>query len=323
MLKQIINPDLYHGFNKRGNFFEGWYFKLVDSDNSVFSFIPGIFISSKPKDTFSFIQIFYGSQSKTCFVEFPFNSFSASGDSFDVHISQNSFSMNSMSLDINNDENIIKGNLQFKNTIKWPDSVINPGSMGFYNYFSFMECYSQVCALTGDIEGKLSVNGILHNFTGGRIYIEKNWGRAFPYSYIWTQCNSFNQKSLSVTCSIGHVPMPVGSFTGFLIGLYTDDEFYKFTTMNRSSISICFEDYKMNITAKNKKCELSIHCSYDKNKFASLYAPKNGSMLPIAEESLLGTVELQLKDCITQSILLEDSGKCAGIEFCGDYKNLC
>lgn len=31
MLKQVINPDIYHGWKKEKNFFEGWYFKIVNA----------------------------------------------------------------------------------------------------------------------------------------------------------------------------------------------------------------------------------------------------------------------------------------------------
>lgn len=46
--------------------------------------------------------------------------------------------------------------------------MINPGSMGFYNYLKFMECYSQVCALDGDIIGALEIDNKVVDFTGGR-----------------------------------------------------------------------------------------------------------------------------------------------------------
>lgn len=43
MVSQFVNPDMYHGWHKKSNFFEGWYFKLVDaSTQQVFVFIPGM-----------------------------------------------------------------------------------------------------------------------------------------------------------------------------------------------------------------------------------------------------------------------------------------
>ncbi|MDS0524252.1 hypothetical protein NNC19_01090 [Clostridium sp. SHJSY1] len=46
--------------------------------------------------------------------------------------------------------------------------------MGFYNYLDFMECYSQVCAVDGYIRGKLYINEEEIDFTGGKVYVEKN-----------------------------------------------------------------------------------------------------------------------------------------------------
>ncbi len=51
MINNFVNPDLYHGWNKKG-IFEGWYFKLVDaSTQQVFVFIR-VYTLVKPK-TFS------------------------------------------------------------------------------------------------------------------------------------------------------------------------------------------------------------------------------------------------------------------------------
>ncbi|MDP4089790.1 MAG: tocopherol cyclase family protein [Bacillota bacterium] len=323
MLRQIINPDLYHGNHRRDTFFEGWYFKISTRDGSVFSFIPGVSISREPGGTFSFIQILKGNQPEMIFIKFPFEAFAASNKSFNIGISHNSFSLNAMYLDIEHDNNVIKGYLKFIEIKKWPDSILNPGSMGFYNYLPFMECYSQVCALTGRLDGNLFIDGTSYDFNGGSIYIEKNWGNSFPFSYIWAQCNSFHEPDHSVTCSIGHIPMPTGSFTGFLIGLSSKGRFYKFTTINKSRLFLDFVGNSMLVHASNRMHELSLRCTYDMNKFVLLYAPEYGTMVPMAEESLLGGIELQLREKRTGKVLLADSGICAGIEFRGDYRHLC
>ncbi|HSN94632.1 MAG TPA: hypothetical protein VLR89_06175 [Anaerolineaceae bacterium] len=41
----ILNPGLYHGFNKKPPFFEGWYFKMISADERhKIAIIPGIFL---------------------------------------------------------------------------------------------------------------------------------------------------------------------------------------------------------------------------------------------------------------------------------------
>jgi len=153
-MKTILNPDLYHGGKKEKDFFEGWYFKIVDKDNLYkFAFIPGISLGKSSNEHHSFIQIVDGFDTKYNYLRFDKSDFKFDNSSTDFKIGVNSniFSLDKINLNLKYDNRSIKGNLLFKNIIKWKGSIINPGSMGFYNYLNFMECYSQVCALNGDI----------------------------------------------------------------------------------------------------------------------------------------------------------------------------
>lgn len=323
MYKTARNPDLYHGHNKEKNFFEGWYFKLVDSSGRfTYSFIPGIILGEDNRSSHSFIQFLDGANSKFEYIRFDKKAFSAQAAEFDITISKNRFSLDSIQLDIADKNLQVSGSLTFSNTVRWPDSILNPGSMGFYNYLSFMQCYSQVCSLSSDISGILNINGKRIDFTGGRAYIEKNWGEAFPYSYIWVQCNTFKAYSASLSCSIGHIPFPLGSFTGFLIGFYANGRFYKFTSINRSILKLKSKNEQVEITVTNKGYSLSILAKTTPDKFMDLYAPRDNKMVPIARETLRGTVVVNLKDLKTGELLYSGEGAAAGVEFSGDYTSL-
>ncbi|ERI90088.1 hypothetical protein HMPREF1982_04355 [Clostridiales bacterium oral taxon 876 str. F0540] len=323
MFKLTRNPDIYHGRNKDYNFFEGWYFKIVHPHRNItYCFIPGIFLSNKKECSHSFIQVLNGYESNFKYLTFKRSDFKASSSKFDVSVENNHFSLNRINININEQEIKIMGNLEFNNIIKWPDTLINPGSMGFYNYLSFMQCYSQVCAIDGYIKGSLDINGENIDFTGGKVYIEKNWGKAFPYSYIWVQGNSFNSSHGAVTASIGHVPMPFTSFTGFLIGINANNKFYKFTTINKSKISIKFDDESIILEAHKKDCILKLRGIYEEKNFMNLFAPREDKMVPIARETLQGRLEVILYDKKSNEIILNDSCNCAGIEFSGNYKEL-
>ena len=55
-LKRLFNPEIFQGVNKNKNYFEGYYFKLVDKEEKhSFAFIPGIAFD-KNKSGHSFIQ---------------------------------------------------------------------------------------------------------------------------------------------------------------------------------------------------------------------------------------------------------------------------
>jgi hypothetical protein len=295
------------------NFFEGWYFKLVHpTEDLVYAFIPGISLFNEKH---CFIQVLNGERSTFNYIRYSVDEFKSEKNNFSLEIRDNFFSLEKLILNISEPEMCIKGSLSLTNTVKWPDSIFNPGSMGFYNYLNFMQCYSQVCSISSSIIGSLNINGKYINFTNGKAYIEKNWGKSFPNSYIWVQCNNFKSRNVSLTCSIGSIPFLYKNFTGFLISLYIEKVFYKFTTMNRSKISIDKTQEEVFITTWNKHYILKIRSKANKKTFMNLMAPRNNNMLPIAIESLQAIVKIQLLDAKNNSIIFEDHGKNAGLEF--------
>ncbi|URZ03097.1 tocopherol cyclase family protein [Clostridium felsineum] len=318
------NPDIYHGKNKKSDFFEGWYFKFVQPrTGNTYCFIPGIFKGSHENESYSFIQVLNGNESSFKYLIFEKDKFKASTSEFNVSVDKSSFSLNKVDLNINKDNEKVFGTLYFYNIIRWPDSNINPGSMGFYNYLDFMQCYSQVCVVDGFIKGKLNINNEIIDFTDGKVYIEKNWGRSFPYSYIWIQGNSFDRRHGSVTCSIANIPLPfhLRSFTGFLIGINDKDKFYKFTSINRSKLSIKCQKQKIILESNNKDHCLKIEATYKEDAFMKLYAPCNGQMIPIARETLHGSLQVSLYNK-ERHMLFNDKCSYAGVEFSKNYRNL-
>ncbi|MBU5485409.1 tocopherol cyclase family protein [Clostridium sp. MSJ-11] len=322
-MRKILNPDLYHGRGKKGNFFEGWYFKLVDSkEERAYSFIPGIFLGNNQNYSHAFIQLLYGKEVVYYYNKYDVKKFKWAEDKFLINIEENIFSIKGIKLNIKNEDIDIKGKVLFKNILKWPDTIINPGSMGFYNYLSFMQCYSQVCVTSMNLQGGININGEHIDFTGGKGYIEKNWGRDFPYGWIWVQCNNFVNSKVSISCSIGQVPFLSGSFDGFLIGLAVGNKFYKFTTINRSQLKIWRSNEDFVIETKNKNYSLYIIARSNKDKYFLCNAPREDAMIPLAKETLAGEVYLKLKCNKTGAILCEDKGVCAGIEYGGNVEEL-
>lgn len=318
-MSTFINPDLYHGKYKKKNFFEGWYFKIVDKNNeNQFAFIPGIAKGNKEKHNHSFVQILNSKISTYTYCRFSEDSFHYNNDNFNIKIDKNIFALNYFKLDISHKGTSIKGKLKFLNTIKWPDSNLNPGSMGFYNYLWFMECYAQVCVLDGDIYGSLSVNDNLIDFTGGKVYIEKNWGSSFPKSWIWIQCNSFNDKRATVTCSLATIPFPLKDFRGFLIGVTVDDHFYSFTTINGSKLNInqCGTDVEINV--HNKEFSLTLKTFSYNDKYMLCKGPVNGKMIPLVNETLCGNLSMVLENTKTNYTIYKGIGKSTGIEYGGE-----
>lgn len=322
-MKNIINPDLYHGSKKSKNFFEGWYFKIVDKNNLYkFAFIPGISYGDYPCHHHSFIQIVNGYDNTYDYKKFTEKSFRFNNDRFKISIDSNTFSLDGINLHLRYKNKYIIGDIKFKNIAKWPDTTVNPGSMGFYNYLSFMECYSQVCILDGDIIGSLNIDGKVVDFTGGKVYVEKNWGKSFPKSWLWVQSNNFDTKKVSLTCSLATIPFPVKPFRGFLIGVTVGNKFYRFTTINNSKLKLNSIGEDIELVVSKKNLRLTLKTSTDKDDFVLCMGPENGNMIPLVRETLHGKVHMVLEDTKTNSIIFEGIGKSTGVEYGGEMINI-
>lgn len=320
-----IHPDLYHGEYKTKNFFEGWYFKVVDkSGTHALAFIPGISFGSKKEENHSFIQVVNAVDHTYHYHRYHPDSLKSNKDFLQVNVNHNEFCYNKIKIKLTGNKETIQGSLDFSPATKWPDNKINPGSMGFYNHFNFMECYSQVCALDGTIiKGELEINGKAINFSEGKYYIEKNWGKSFPSSWVWIQSNNFPNNRASVTCSLGVVPFPVlKKFCGFLIGVTIDDRFYSFTTINRSSLYLNVHENDLILVSNNKNLTLILKTKSTPGEFLKCLGPKNGDMVPLVDETLKGEVEMTLIDNKKNKIIYHGVGKATGIEYGGNQEEL-
>ncbi len=321
-----LRPDMYHGRGTKPPFFEGWYYKLVDaSENYRFAFIPGIILG---EDAHAFIQVFDGVSGSTAYHRYPLEAFEASDQEFRVRIADNEFKQNSICVNINHPAgnaaidpqfsdqlinlDIIQGELHFSNTNPWPVSLISPGIMGWYSWVPFMECYHGVVSLDHSIQGSLHFGDKNIDFTGGRGYTEKDWGKSFPDAWIWFQCNHFNSPGTSVTASVATIPWLGGSFRGFIVGLWHEQRLYRFATYNRSridSLEILQDRVKWSISNSRHKLILSAK----RVEGGLLKGPTRLEMDKRVVETLNARVEVRLMDD-RGDVIFESSGRHAGLE---------
>lgn len=319
MFRQMLDPDLYHG-RLPWNKFEGWYFK-VGSDDAAFAFIPGIFHGDSKMGPHAFLQILDGASAAYDYVMLPARSFKAAPDRLELDAGGSSFSFSGVRINAESKLGRLEAVLSFGNTMKWRDSAGSHRSMGFYNFLPFMECYSQVCAMDMDVSGFVSLGGKRREFKNGKGYIEKNWGRQFPLSWLWVQCNCFSRPRASLSASVGHIPFLLGSFKGFLVGLQTGGSFYEFTSMNKSRLAVKDSGRDKEIQIRNASHRLEIATFTSEDAFMLCNGPKDGRMAPLVKETLTARVHVRLSDARTGRVLFEDDGRGAGIEYGGERIN--
>lgn len=323
-MQTVMNPAWYHGRGQRPPFFEGWYYKLVNQDETQrFAIIPGVFIHQSPHKNHSFVQVLNGTTATSNYHQF--QRFEAAENAFDVKIGNadgtSHFTAERMVLDIHDDIGSITGELTFKNLKPWPITVLSPGIMGWYGWVPGLETNHGVLSLDHAIEGELTIYGETIDFTGGRGYIEKDWGKAFPDAYIWMQSNHFDTVGTSLTASVSTLRGPLAPPTGFIVGFLHKGTLYRFTTYAQGSIRslqvddetvqwrLYNENYDLNITAKRAEGGL-------------LKGPEREDMSKRVDETMMASVEVELIKHKGQETVYKGSGRNLGLEVVGEVERL-
>jgi tocopherol cyclase len=308
---RLFNPELFQGSLRKKHYFEGWYFKHVTLDMSnTFSFIPGVSLTEN--DSHAFIQIMNGNTGITDYIRYPIDEFRWNKRSLILNVGSSTFTDKGVILNIVNENLNLSGQIDFKNIIKYPKSILSPGIMGWYSFVPFMECNHGIVSVNHDLHGKISVNGNVIDFNNGKGYIEKDWGISFPEAWIWVQSNNFVDHNTSFSFSIAKIPWMGRFFIGFIAYLYLNNRFYLFSTYNRSVVSeINHDNDTIEINVRNHKYILRIRII--KNSFGDLRAPVSGEMSRKIKESIDSEVHLQLFDKYNK-LEYEDTGKRVGLE---------
>ena len=307
----VFKPEVFQGKLSDKHYFEGWYFKHVSRDmEHVYSFIPGV--SLNLENPHAFIQVINGITGNTKYVEYPLSSFSFSKSNFKVQIGESIFTTDSMFLNINSPLIKVNGRLDYSGSVKYPSSFFAPGIMGWYSFVPFMECKHGVVSVSHRIDGSLLVDNELLDFSGGRGYIEKDWGKSFPESWIWLQSNNFTNSDACIMMSIAKIPWLRSFFTGFLGFLYYKGDFYPFSTYHKSEITaLSLVDEILTIGFKSKRYQLKITAALKKSGI--LLAPKLGAMSRRIKESVDSELEVELSDLEGHEIF-HDKAYRAGLE---------
>jgi hypothetical protein len=321
MNRHIFHPELYHGAKTKPPFFEGWYFKIIDrSEQHRFAFIPGIFLHKDSRKQHAFIQVLDGSSGVSTYHRYPDGEFCATGPPFALTVGESRFTGNGIDVKIQNEGHHIEGALRFDGTTPWPITFVSPGIMGWYSWVPFMECYHGVLSLDHALSGSLVIDGREIDFSGGRGYIEKDWGRSFPSAHVWMQTNHFGTAGTSLSASVAIIPWIRTSFPGFIVGFLHDRHLYRFATYTGARIK------KLNVTETgvdwtivDKTHELSIHAT--RSSGALLHAPTTTEMSQRLLESLVASVDVELTER-SGAVIFSGTGRQAGLEIGGDIPAL-
>lgn len=317
--RKIWQPAAFQGKIGARGYFEGWYYKFADkSEQHVWALIPGISLDQNGRNSHCFIQFLDGSGKLSHYFRYPVDKFSYSSDNPEIKIGSSCFSPAGIEIDIGDNSISLKGKLNFQDIKAWPISLFSPGAMGWYAFVPLMECYHGVLSFDHLVEGQVTLNGQFIDFSGGRGYIEKDWGRSFPSYHIWIQTNHFAEPGTSLMVSIANIPWLGRSFDGFLIGFWYTGRLYKFTTYTGAKIkTFGYNQEKLTLHVESKGHRLEIEVLYKKG--VDLKTPVLGEMQGRLSESLTAETNVRFyeKSKRTESMVFSGTGRHTGIEIEG------
>jgi tocopherol cyclase len=317
-LHGTITPGMYHGFNKKPPFFEGWYYKMVSADEKhKIAIIPGVILG---QDAHAFVQVLDGVDGKTSYHVYPFDAFHADQSRFALEIGENRFDARHLSLQIDGPEGQLAGEIQLGSLNPWPVKLLSPGVMGWYAWVPQMECYHGVLSFDHSLQGSLTYNGKQMDFNAGRGYIEKDWGQAFPAGWVWFQSNHFGGLPACITASVAIIPWRGSAFRGFIVGLWLDGRLYRFATYTGARLqNLQIYDDHVDWILQDRRYRL--HLVARRVQGGLLRGPTRLDMGKRVVETLNATVELRL-ETLQGAAIFEAVGAHAGLEVMGDLPRL-
>jgi hypothetical protein len=320
-IQRVMHPERYHGHGKQPPFFEGWYFKLIDAtEQHKYAVIPGIFLSHDRAKHHAFIQVLDGQTGASAYFSFPPEAFRAAQEDFDVRIGDNHFRADGIRLRLEGTELALKGDLRFSGGTGWPVTWRSPGIMGWYGWMTFMECYHGVVSFDHVLDGTLTLNERPMDFSGGRGYLEKDWGQSFPSAWVWMQTSHFATPGTSFVASIAVIPFMGRSFPGSIIGLWHEQKLYRFAQYtNARTEKLLVTDAQVEWVVRDSKYRLEMLAT--RAGGGLLHSPSRTEMHKRVMETLQSTIQVRLSE-VGGRELFHDTGRNAGLEVQGDISTL-
>jgi tocopherol cyclase len=318
MLKTILTPGAYHGLNKKPPYFEGWYYKLISADEKhKVAIIPGVILG---QNAHAFVQVLEGVSGASAYHQFPFENFTSDYPQFGLKVGENRFNGSGLSVNIDRPEGQINGDIQLGSLNPWPVTLLSPGIMGWYAWVPGMECYHGVLSFDHSLHGSLTLNGKKMDFTGGRGYIEKDWGQSFPSAWVWFQSNHFKNASACITASVAIIPWRKHTFRGFIVGFWLNGKLYRFATYTGAHIdSLEIFDDHVDWVLRNRQLRLCL--TSRRVQGGLLRGPTRLDMGKRVLETLNASVQVRL-ETLQGTTLFDGLGAHTGLEVMGDLPQL-
>ena len=169
-----------------------------------------------------------------------------------------------------------------------PFTPLRSDIMGPFRFLP-LECRHGVISMAHSLGGALSIDGTLHDFTGGTGYIETDRGASFPSSYLWLQCGDFSEPC-SLMVSIARIPLMGTHFTGCICAIVYRGREYRLATYRGVRVGTGGPG-RIRLSQGPLLLELAVT---DSDCGHPLAAPRSGAMTGVIRESHRAAVRCRL-----------------------------
>lgn len=211
----------FHGKHRKKSYFEGWYLKHQAGGHTV-AFIPAYHIDENGNKSVS-LQII--TNSKAYFIAYPAEQLIVGEKEFYIRIGNSVFQQSGLTIDIHEDTLHMEGTLLYQAFRPLKSDIMGP-----FRFVPHMQCSHGVISKGHGLSGNLTINGITYSFDSGTGYIETDRGSSFPKSYIWTQCNCFQDADCSIMMSSADIPLGPARFRGCISFVQYQGKEYRLAT---------------------------------------------------------------------------------------------
>lgn len=304
-LEKFWNPERFQGDLTRQGYFEGWYFKLTAPDGRVLALIPGVVTG---EDGHAFLQV-ADSMGESRYLKFPLSDFYASPSRLWFRMGENIFSEQYIKVKIREEGFRLSGTVRFCRRTPYPKRGLHRGIMGPFGLIPGLECYHGVVNLDGVSQGGLWKDGTFWDFSGGRCYVEKDWGTSFPKRWVWMQGHF--EKNVSFVAAVADVPVLGTALPGVIAVLTIAGECFPIATYwggycDRLHTGPGWVEF----TLCGPRTMFRVQAKLPQG--ASLAAPAAGKMDRTIQETLQG--EISLTAARDGQLLYRGRAKNAGVE---------
>jgi hypothetical protein len=266
------------------------------------------------------VQVLDGATGRSHYFAYPADAFEARDDPFEVRVGASRFARDRIELRLADEAFEACGAVRFGPWTPWPVRWRAPGAMGWYGWVPVMECYHGVLSFGHELDGAVRFGDETVRFHGGRGYVEKDWGEAFPSAYVWLQTNHFDAPDTSLSASIAMIPWRGRTFRGFIVGFRHAGALHRLATWTGARVEhLAVDDEHVDWVLADRRLRLAIRAR--RVEGGLLHAPVRTEMHRRVNETLSSVAFVRLTTRVG-GVLFEGRGRGAGLEVHGDLATL-